>query len=400
MLFSLVIFVGLAIGIYPAWITSRHTPVTIIQKTNRIGGVGFRSGLTVFQFVISTALIICLLFLQKQIEYIKYKDVGFDTEQLISLKLKGGNTSNTLKNKLLSNPKILNVSGTSGTILNIYGQSSGTLNGIKVDNVSGLHADTSFLSTYGVKLIKGRNFRVSDQNACIINEHMYKKLEYEDILGQKIFGRNLIGVTEDFHFEGMYKPIGNIMISSIPEENQAYVSHLTIRIMGSDMSETLDYIESCFKEVSPGYTFEYKFYDDWFASLYEKEEKQAAGVRIFAIIAIIISCLGLFGLAEFTAKKRIKEIGIRKVNGARISEIMKMLNSGLVTLVSIAMIIAIPISYYVISRWLENFAYKTPLSWWVFALAGVSVLLIALLTVSWQSWKAATRNPVEALRYE
>jgi putative ABC transport system permease protein len=154
------------------------------------------------------------------------------------------------------------------------------------------------------------------------------------------------------------------------------------------------------KEFEPGIDFEPMFYDDWINAMYQKEEKQAKAIKIYALMAIILSCLGLLGLSKFTIIKRTKEIGIRKVNGAKISEVMAMLNTDFVKWVAIAFVIATPIAYYAMHLWLENFAYKTELSWWIFALAGLLALGIALLTVSWQSWRAATRNPVEALRYE
>jgi putative ABC transport system permease protein len=166
------------------------------------------------------------------------------------------------------------------------------------------------------------------------------------------------------------------------------------------MAQTLNEVEKGFKEVLPDYGFSFQFYDDYLDSMYQQEEKRADSIRVIAIIAILISCIGLIGLVEFSTKRRIKEIGIRKVNGAKVSEILLMLNKDFVKWVVVAFVIATPIAYYAMNKWLESFAYKTELSWWIFALAGLLALGIALLTVSWQSWRAATRNPVEALRYE
>jgi putative ABC transport system permease protein len=182
--------------------------------------------------------------------------------------------------------------------------------------------------------------------------------------------------------------------------NARNVSHFNVRIRPQNMAQTLQDVEKGFKEVLPDYGFSFQFYDDYLDSMYQQEEKRADSIRVIAIIAILISCVGLIGLVEFSTKRRIKEIGIRKVNGAKIMEVLVMLNKDFVKWVAIAFVIATPIAYYAMNKWLENFAYKTNLSWWVFALAGVLALGIALLTVSWQSWKAATRNPVEALRYE
>ena len=174
---------------------------------------------------------------------------------------------------------------------------------------------------------------------------------------------------------------------------------MNVKINGN-ISENLEIIKNEYRKVEPEAPFEFKFYDDWLQSLYEREEKQAQTVKVFALFAILISCLGLIGLIEHITNKRIKEIGIRKISGAKIVEIVTMLNKTVVQWVLVGFIVSIPISYYAMNKWLQNFAYKTELSWWIFALAGLLALGIALLTVSFQSWKAATRNPVEALRYE
>ena len=178
------------------------------------------------------------------------------------------------------------------------------------------------------------------------------------------------------------------------------ISHFTVRILPQNMPQTLQEIEKGFKEILPEYGFSFQFYDDYLDSMYQQEEKRADSIRIIAIIAILISCIGLIGLVEFSTKNRIKEIGVRKVNGAKISEVMALLNKDFIKWMGIAFVVACPIAYYAMHKWLESFAYKTTLSWWIFALAGLLAFGIALLTVSWQSWRAATRNPVEALRYK
>ena len=162
----------------------------------------------------------------------------------------------------------------------------------------------------------------------------------------------------------------------------------------------MDAIRKLWDETLPGYPVKYQFYDEWFDSMYRSEERFAGTIGLFAILAIVISCIGILGLSVYAAERRIKEIGIRKVNGAKVTEVMVMLNSDFAKWVAIAFLVAVPVSWYVMKKWLENFAYRTELSWWIFALAGLLAMGIALLTVSWQSWRAATRNPVEALRYE
>jgi len=242
----------------------------------------------------------------------------------------------------------------------------------------------------------GRNFRPTDKNVCIINEKTYHYLQLDDIQNKTIWGSKIIGVVQDFHFKNMHRELGFIQLRYDPDA----VSHLNIRISGNDVPETLNVIKKTLKEFEPALNFEPRFYEDWINNMYQKEERQAKAIIIYAVIALLLSCLGLLGLARFSAIRRTKEIGIRKVNGAKVREILALLNSGFVKWVVIALIIACPFAFYTMNRWLESFAYKTSLSWWVFVSAGFLVLGISLLTVSFQSYKAATKNPIESLRYE
>jgi len=175
---------------------------------------------------------------------------------------------------------------------------------------------------------------------------------------------------------------------------------LNIRLIANGVEKGMTQISNEWQKILPGYPLKYQFYDEWFDSMYKTEEYFARTISLFAILAVIISCIGILGVAIFSSERRVKEIGIRKINGARISEMLLMLNKEFIVLVTIAYSIAIPVAWYSMHKWLQNFAYKTELSWWIFALAGIIAFGIALLTVSWQSWRAATRNPVEALRYE
>lgn len=259
-----------------------------------------------------------------------------------------------------------------------------------------MNTDTSFLSTFGIKLIQGRNFRPTDNNVCIINEKTYKYLQLDEMDGKTIWDSKIVGVVEDFHFKNMHQKLGFMQLRYAPDD----VSHLNIRINSSDVPAALNVIKRTLKEFDPALNFEPVFYNDWINAMYHKEEKQAKAIIIYAVIALLLSSLGLLGLARFSAIRRTKEIGIRKANGAKVREILAMLNSGFVKWVVIAFVIACPVAYYAMNKWLEDFAYKTNLSWWVFALSGTLVLGTSLLTVSWQSWRAATSNPVEALRYE
>jgi putative ABC transport system permease protein len=336
----------------------------------------------------------------RQVKYAKNLDFGFETEQLIKIPVhwKAADKVDVLKERLNSFPGVESSCFTHGTPGGIYSysQSDEQNKTNELGKVSNISSDYSFVETFGLKILEGRNFYEGDKNnVCLINKTAMQQAGWESFEGKQMFGFEVVGLLNDFHYESLYNKIGALMVT-----NQRDVSHFNIRIRPENMSHTLLDIEKGFKEVLPDYEFSFQFYDDYLDSMYQQEEKRADSIRVIVIIAILISCVGLIGLVEFSTKRRIKEIGIRKVNGARISEIMAMLNKDFVKWVAIAFVIATPIAYYTMNKWLESFAYKTELSWWIFALAGLLALGIALLTVSFQSWKAATRNPVEALRYE
>ena len=255
-------------------------------------------------------------------------------------------------------------------------------------------------------MLKGRFFQsenTTDKNeAYILNKTAIEAIGWDNPLGKKFSAQRedgkVIGIVDDFHFQSMHLGIEPLAIA-IGNHNH-YRRFFSIKISSVNMPDALAFIENIHKKMSPGYQLNYVFLNDKLESLYKTEQKQGSLFSLFTIIAIMVAVLGLFGLASFVAEQRTKEIGIRKVNGAKVIEILTMLNKDFVKWVAIAFIIACPIAYYAMNKWLENFAYKTNLSWWIFAMAGVLALGIALLTVSWQSWRAATRNPVEALRYE
>ena len=393
--------IGLLSGIYPALIISRVSTIQALTQKKLVKRKSYQAGIIAIQFLITIVLITSLLVVNKQLNYVKNKDLVFDQNFLIRLKLNGNSQGKweVLKNKLLSNPSIISVAGSEGTAFDVrsnlnenFEDQNGTQ---EVTNLKRLYIDKDYLNTMGMELISGRNVRNSDTNVSIINERLYNHLNWESIEGKKNRGRSIIGVVKDFHYEKLYNEIGFLDLCDL----SGNPTDLSIKFRG-DISSNLIFIKETFNEIDPGTPLDYEFYDSWIQSVYEKEEKQAYAIKLFSVLAIIIACLGLIGLAEHSINKKIKEIGIRKVNGAKVSEILAMLNSDFVKWVTIAFAVATPIAYYAMHKWLENFAYKTTLSWWIFALAGLLALGIALLTVSWQSWRAATRNPVEALRYE
>jgi putative ABC transport system permease protein len=267
--------------------------------------------------------------------------------------------------------------------------------------------DDHYMEMMGVSFAAGRNFSneiSSDKQNYIVNEEAVRLMGLENAVGSEfmLYGKTgtIVGVIKDTHFKSLHEKI-NPQVFHLFSDNpdEYYFGSLYFKISGN-LSQTLESIRKIWVENNPGIPFEVHFLDQDYDALYKKDNRIAGMLNLFTILAVFIGCLGLFGQAVISSMNKIKEIGIRKVNGAKISEILTLLNKDFIKWVAIAFVIACPIAYYAMNKWLENFAYKTNLSWWIFALAGLLALGIALLTVSWQSWRAATRNPVEALRYE
>jgi putative ABC transport system permease protein len=408
-LVGIILAVGLISGSGPALVFSGVSPVRVITGSVIMPGKKkyLRNSLIVFQFTISIILIFCVLIVQRQIKYVKHKDAGFEKEHLLRLDLpeiraEDAQKALVLLEELRKSPFFRSVSVTSGAPGEIrISMGSNMENSDKNMSVPCLLADTAFLETFGIKVTKGRNLEPGDfGKVCMINETAYKQFDFADLENKRFNnygGFDIIGVVNDFQFASFHKTIGPLCIMFTPKQ---WNTNINIRFADNVSGSGLEFIRQKWNEILSGYPLRYQFYDEWFYSMYQSEERFTKTIGLFALLAIVISCMGIFGQAIFSAELRSKEIGIRKVNGATISEVMVMLNSEFVKMVAIAFVIALPISWYAMHKWLENFAYKTNLSWWIFALAGILALGIALLTVSWQSWKAAIRNPVEALRYE
>lgn len=398
------VVIGGLTGVLPALAASRYNAIDLLQRKVSLKNSNVRGVFNTIQLTVTLSLIIALSIITKQINFVKTKDVGFNKEYLLEVRLQGktNGRASVIKENLLKYPDIIDVTATFGRPFAIYSSSSGSWKKdsveYEIDNLSVMSSDTSFLSTFGLEIVKGRNFRLTDKdkNVCIINKKTYDYLQLDDINESDVFGSKIVGVVKDFHFKDMHQELGFIQLKYASDN----LSHLNIRISGNDIPGTLKEIKSTLREFEPNLNFEPQFYNDWINTMYRKEENQAKAVVIYAVIALLLSSLGLLGLARFSAIRRTKEIGVRKVNGAKVREILAMLNSSFVKWILIAFIIACPLAWYVMNQWLESFAYKTALSWWVFVLAGVLVMGVSLLTVSWQSWRAATRNPVESLRYE
>ncbi|MCX6271139.1 MAG: ABC transporter permease [Bacteroidetes bacterium] len=385
--FSIVL--GIVSGYYPAVFLSRIRASELFkgQTLTRRNSLFLPKHLFILQFAIAISLIVSVIVIEKQLHYIRTKDLGFNKNQLLHLSVPSEIKPFALQAELLKNPEISQVTLTYGT--------PGKLAASTGKNWY-IAVDSSFLSTFGMTLLEGRNFTSADENVCLVNETLLKENGWTGYRGRKIGNNTVIGVVKDFHTSSFYEKIVPLEM----DYNLSYLPDLTVRMSSNNAAVTLDAIRNTWKKMAPYSSFGYYFYDEWFDRQYRKEEAFSKLITLFTFIAILISCLGLFGLLAYLIERRAREIGLRKINGASIAEIMMLLNRDFIRWVAVAFIVAIPVSWYILSRWLANFAYKTALSWWIFALAGLIAVGIALLTVSWKSWMAAGRNPVETIREE
>ena len=353
---------------------------------------------TIFQFVISIILLFGVFGIREQIQYVKHKDLGFNKEHLLMLKFpyryKQGQV---LQNQLAQYPSILSSSLSMGNPGNImYSTSDQAVTGNSF-LISRIDVDNHFLETFDIKLQQGRSFWEGEYGrACIINETAFKNYGWKNFQGRKFKEFPVVGVVKDFQVGSLRGPQQAICLVF----NNDKPSTLNLRLASQNIYATMEFIKTTWYKVSPQTPFEYQFYDDWYDSLYKDEERFASTINLFAIIAFLITCFGLLGQVIHICVNRTKEIGIRKVVGASVPGIVLLLTKQFVKWVIIANIIALPIAYYLMNEWLENFAYRIDISWWIFALSGGIAFLIASATVSFQAIKAATANPVESLRYE
>jgi|AntAceMinimDraft_14_1070370.scaffolds.fasta_scaffold05595_3 putative ABC transport system permease protein len=401
--------IGMIAGSYPAFFLSSFSPVKVINGIHKSegGSARLRSGLVIFQLIVTIGLFSGSFFISKQLSFLQNKDLGFNKENLLIINKANdlGNQLSSFKNELLAQPSILKITNSS-SIPGRYNSNNPYFHHSVDDSklIKTFSSDCDFIKTYQIELKEGRFFEEGNQSGAksvILNETTVKQLNIEDPIGKKIYmgtktednSLTIIGVMKDFHSESLHEKMSPLILINGNGE------YLSVRISG-DIQQNLKIIEQTWDKFAKGQILDYMFLDESFGRLYTSEVRTRKIVSIFSALAILIACFGLLALAAFVAEQRTKEIGIRKVNGARIGEILLSLNRNFIKWVAIAFIIATPIAYYTMNNWLENFAYKTTLSWWVFALAGVAALFVSLVTVTWISWKAASKNPVESLRYE
>jgi putative ABC transport system permease protein len=422
--FFLFVLVGIASGSYPALFISSFKPASTIKghlKTSSKGKV-LKNSLAIFQFGISIILIFCTFVVKNQLDFIQNKETGFAKDQIVNIVVRDKNARKNFENitmELQKNPEIIAASASSH-LPNSIGYSGGiswpgkTKDEKSVQSNFGM-ADFDFCRVFDLKIVRGRDFskkELIDRNgAFLINESAANELMWDNPLGKEIScwgstGR-IVGIMEDFNFRSFYSKISPLSIFLNPnmqtealafnERNEYYIS---VKIRGNSIPETIEFLKQEMKRFSPDYPFEYFFFNDFFNMTYSSVERTGNIFSSFALISIFISCLGLVGLSAYMAVTRTKEIGIRKVLGAKSVNIFYNLSKEFVIWILISTIFAFPVGWYFMNKWLQEFAYRTDLSVWIFLLSGLAALAVALLTVSYQSIKAATANPADSLRYE
>jgi len=390
----------IVIGLYPSIHFANVNPIDLFRRGGfkNFSFISISRTTLIFQFFVTIVLMVSIITIIKQTKYVKFHQLGYKPDYLLFIPVHytASNKTPVIKKELLKNPSVLQATASFGAPGNVYSSSENEVNKKQMSYWE-INCDEDFFSTLNIKLKEGRFFLPGEKGrACIVNETFYKKAEFKDLSTATCRTIPIVGVVEDFNTESLHNEMKPGVLFLSDED----LVCLSLRISSQNVDKTLDYISKVLKSICPDITFNFSFYDDMIQEQYQQEKRLTATIGASSFIAIFICFLGLLSMVLFSVKRRTKEIGLRKINGARVSEIILMLNNEYIIWVAIAFVVAAPVSYYILNKWLQHFAYKTDLSWWIFALAGLLALTLALGTVSWQSWRAATRNPVEALRYE
>lgn len=410
-LLGLTVFTGLVAGSYPALFMSSLNPVVVLKGSLKFkpSATYFRKGLVVFQFALSIMLIVGMVIVHEQLDYLQTKNSGYDRENLVYMPLEGDLQTNfsSFKQELQRQPGIKHVTLSQANPLEVGSSTQGVTWPGKDTTQLLLFAQNAisydYIQTMGIRLVGGRDFGEQygmDTTNYIINEASAKKMGYKDPVGKEMtmWGRKgaIVGLMKDFHYNSLHSTIEPLILRLQPKtENWGVV---IVRAEAGKTKDALANLEKTFKKFNPSFPFKYSFTDQEYAKQYKSEQVVNQLSNFFAFLAIFISCLGLFGLAAFTAEQRTKEIGVRKVLGASVTNLVGMLSAEFIKLVLVATFIAFPIAWYFLKGWLEKYAYRIEIEWWYFALAAIVAVFIALLTVSSQAIRAALMNPVKSLK--
>jgi putative ABC transport system permease protein len=417
-LFAVTVVVTALAGFYPSIVLSRFNPVNAFKSkltANTAKGISLRRGLVVFQFIIAQALIIGTLIIVKQMDYFMNQPLGFDKDAIVNVPYRpdntGGKLADYLRQQLLSVNGVQAVSLSSNTPVEDDNNMFTTFkfgHAIKETDFQAIikFADNDYVPTYKLQLVAGRNLQPSDPTReFLVNESFVKSLGFkkpEDILNKEISMWDdrikcpVVGVLKDFNDRSFRQDLAPLLITT----NITMYRQASIKLATTNISSTMQSVKKIWEQTFPDYVYEYKFLDDKIESFYKQESQLAQLYKIFAAIAIFLSCLGLYGLASFMAVQRIKEVGIRKVLGATAGNIVYLFSKEFIILIAIAFLIATPLAWYFMNEWLQDYAYRINISWWLFAAGGLAAIIIALATISFQAIKAAIANPVKSLRTE
>ncbi|MDX1408456.1 MAG: FtsX-like permease family protein, partial [Saprospiraceae bacterium] len=417
------IIAGMLSGLYPAFALSAFRPVQVLRGKvmQSTRGVGLRNVLVVFQFGISVFLIISTILVYKQWVYTQNKDLGFNKEYLVTLQGAGGMTpqqSETFKQEIRQLAGVTAVSGcNSQPGQQFFGMSFRPKGANETTTGSGILIDEGYVECMDMQIVSGRSFSddFSDTLSILVNEAAVREMELDDPIGAQVVSQDeflnpdpdepswytIVGVIQDYHFQSLHHTISPLfLIHNQRGFNPGVDNQISVRMQADAITGTLQDIERIWKKFEAEQPFRYAFLDQEWANLYTSELTTRKLSSLFSLIAIFIACLGLLALAAFTAERRTKEIGIRKVLGASVLNIVRLLTRDFLRLVLLGILVAAPVAWYIMNNWLENFAYRISIGWGVFVLAAILAILIAFLTVSYQSIRAALTNPVKSLRSE